>query len=124
MTLLEAFSHCISFSVRLGTEVSVVFIMLVDLVRVLALQNTALVSNSWTKDSNTNLVLLKFMGRRTNMWLLVLLLGVMPLTILMVGFIMLAIRCLRRVRRSLLLLNGWVSTDKCLLLLGMSLRVW
>lgn len=54
------------------------------------------------------------------MWLLVLLLGVMPLTILMVGFIMLAIR----VRRSLLLLNGWVSTDKCLLLLGMSLRVW
>ena len=120
VTLLEAFSHCISFSVRLGTEVSVVFIMLVDLVRVLALQNTALVSNSWTKDSNTNLVLLKFMGRRTNMWLLVLLLGVMPLTILMVGFIMLAIR----VRRSLLLLNGWVFTDKCLLLLGMSLRVW
>lgn len=120
VTLLEAFSHCISFSVRLGTEVSVVFIMLVDLVRVLALQNTALVSNSWTKDSNTNLVLLKFMGRRTNMWLLVLLLGVVPLTILMVGFIMLAIR----VRRSLLLLNGWVFTDKCLLLLGMSLRVW
>lgn len=120
MTLLEAFSHCISFSVRLGTEVSVVFIMLVNLVRVLALQNTALVSNSWTKDSNTNLVLLKFVGRRTNMWLLVLLLGVMPLTILMVGFIMLAIK----VRRSLLLLNGWVSTDKCLLLLGMSLRVW
>lgn len=40
VALLEAFSHRVSFLIGLGTEVHVVFIMLVDLVEVLALRNT------------------------------------------------------------------------------------